>query len=942
MRYNFYRFLILTLTLILFNVSFPVSAQPITVSPGQSIQTVINSAPAGSTIQIAAGTFNGNISINKPLTLIGAGSGDNPAIDTIIVGSLTFTSSIPANTSASGSELQNFRITGNGNGINLAGELPLSDITLDNMALVGNISYGFAVGRDITNLTILNSNISHNLNSSGNGVGLRIASDRSINGLHIENTIFEGNKQGIYAEIGATPPLSVIDDVRIINTSFINNTEKGIYLEKLSNAVFDGVTMTNNGTIPTTVTPIKNAGLDINLKRQAYSNITVRNSTFTGNGLGGHAVIFKARRDTTPQASLSNVTVENVSVINNPGNGIVFGGGSGNYQYENVQNMTVSGSYIYGNGQPELANSQRGLVNAVLYPVNAQNNWWGCNDPTDTNAGCDPIVYSGSNGNTVDHTNPITLELAVSPNGTQCLATFSFKEAGGTVHDIHPTQNLGLSIAEAGHTIDPSATFTNGEATANFNTFWAGYPIVITATLPTGVSIDYPTTCGVPSPEPSYASNPFIGHTFNFDQTTPSHTLTVTNATYGADLDLSSIAVDNPAFSVDIADATIAGLTSANLTMSCVATTAGLHTGTLSIVHNAPNHASPAEYPLTCEVLDPDPLYGSSPAVGGTIGLDDNTPTANVVVANLAYGPTLDITQIEVDNPSAFSHNAGTFALTSQQSDSFDVTCHTTTPGTHTTTLSIHHNGVNEGTPAQYQITCIIPEPVTPTPEVTAEPTVDPTIELNVINIVDENGVVLNGMVYVHDVSKISVHFDRAVFVDNATHPDSATNPANYILLAGASYSTESCVAGVHPDDTSITPINIEYENATNTASLFFDPALEISEYTLIVCATTSIVSAEDPSVHLNNGVDVFINFTIAGDAPATPTAVLTHQPTVAPTDQPTTEPTIAPTSAPTSAPVVPPVAPTASQPEDLGITELPATGETPLWAELLGRWLGR
>src|SRR5687768_3610583 len=49
------------------------AAAEITVAPGQSLQAAIDKAPHGATITLAAGVFDESVTINKPLTLRGAG-----------------------------------------------------------------------------------------------------------------------------------------------------------------------------------------------------------------------------------------------------------------------------------------------------------------------------------------------------------------------------------------------------------------------------------------------------------------------------------------------------------------------------------------------------------------------------------------------------------------------------------------------------------------------------------------------------------------------------------------------------------------------------------------------------------------------------------------------------------------------------------------------------
>ena len=57
------------------NVSVKASSDEISVPAGASIQDAINNASSGATINITSGTYNEFLTINKPLTLLGQGSG---------------------------------------------------------------------------------------------------------------------------------------------------------------------------------------------------------------------------------------------------------------------------------------------------------------------------------------------------------------------------------------------------------------------------------------------------------------------------------------------------------------------------------------------------------------------------------------------------------------------------------------------------------------------------------------------------------------------------------------------------------------------------------------------------------------------------------------------------------------------------------------------------
>ena len=84
-------------TVLVGSAVIPVRAATLTVGPGgyATIQAAVNDAAPGDTISVAAGTYNEQITINKSVSIIGAGSdqtiitGGNPAVLLSATGTVT-------------------------------------------------------------------------------------------------------------------------------------------------------------------------------------------------------------------------------------------------------------------------------------------------------------------------------------------------------------------------------------------------------------------------------------------------------------------------------------------------------------------------------------------------------------------------------------------------------------------------------------------------------------------------------------------------------------------------------------------------------------------------------------------------------------------------------------------------------------------------------------
>jgi hypothetical protein len=280
------------------------------------IQSAVDAANSGDTIEIEAGTYNEEVTIDKPLTLIGAGNSANGTV-------LNTSSSGSGNgitVDASNLTVRNLRITDYSNGIRLKNTH--SNIIFENVDSVGNSNRGMEI-RNSADLDDLELN---NVNFSNNERGIRGATTSSIDGLTITDSSLNNNTQAIYfAQEDSGDPSGRLTDVFISDTEIIDSEQKGIYTTKLSDATFDNITIDGI----TSDTYGYNNGIDINLKYDDYSNITIRDSTVAnvsegdpGTPSASAAVAVKARGSTSDDSSsytsnpatLDDVTIDNVTI----------------------------------------------------------------------------------------------------------------------------------------------------------------------------------------------------------------------------------------------------------------------------------------------------------------------------------------------------------------------------------------------------------------------------------------------------------------------------------------------------------------------------------------------------------------------------------------------------------------------------------------------------
>ncbi len=340
-----------------------------------TIQAAVDAASPGDTINVCAGTYPENVTINKKLVVEGAGAavtivdppatgpaisvtaGGDSAADRLVISDLT--------TTGSGG-------TGNtGTGIRFDGSTTLSHVTLDGVASVLNGGHGVAINHTGTMSDLELTDVD---SSDNGGTGFRVPTSLiSLDGLSITGSTLERNLMGMEVYIAFSPSSQTVSDVLVEDTSFDANTSKGIYAERLDDATFRRISVVGAGTAGGFA-----AGIDINLKFRSYQNITIEDSEITDNGAGdpvnGVGVTVKARDDVGhPQygvlpATLTNVTLEGNTVARNTSDGIRLG--------EPARNNAGPTS-VHVNFNNIETNTGQGIDNQSQALTDGTCNWWG-------------------------------------------------------------------------------------------------------------------------------------------------------------------------------------------------------------------------------------------------------------------------------------------------------------------------------------------------------------------------------------------------------------------------------------------------------------------------------------------------------------------------------------------------------------------------------------
>ncbi len=301
----------------------------------ETIQAAIDAASTGDTISISAGTYTGNIVIDVENLTIVAEEG------AVLQGTFRAdnTGSNPATSIGADESVADylFRTTAYSGASGAGVTIQADGVTIQTLEVRG-YNTGIELGNGTDGASLTDMTITETV------VGIRKGSGAAVTDLTVTGGEITDSSFGIYIAKESAAGLD-LDGLTITGTSFSDLTQKGIYVETLSDATISGITMTDVGELgrgPAFGGTLVNGnlggfggGIDINLKwdhdgvDSSYSNITIEDFTFTNVGVsnggvegapshfGGAAIAIKARDDAPSYSSPESASYSGSVVVQN-------------------------------------------------------------------------------------------------------------------------------------------------------------------------------------------------------------------------------------------------------------------------------------------------------------------------------------------------------------------------------------------------------------------------------------------------------------------------------------------------------------------------------------------------------------------------------------------------------------------------------------------------
>ncbi|MDQ6802230.1 MAG: right-handed parallel beta-helix repeat-containing protein, partial [Acidobacteriota bacterium] len=338
------------------NVTNAAGCSDTTGRPYCTINAAIVAAASGDTIQIAAGTYAGNITaFSKSLTFIGAGSTTS---GTVITKPVTYSGVGPLS-------ISNVRISSANSNLKLNGTGNFSGLTLSDDVFVGNgnADHGVFIKQNgtVSNVTVTNCT-STNHGQSGMLIQPGTGAATAVDHVTVTGSTFDTN--GEYG-LRIDPHVTALT---VSISSLTNNAIDGLVLLDAS-----GVTLTN-----LTITGNRNGILLIPLvSPQAISNITMTNVYASSNTKFISGQFGSGLNLTGTSGPISQISVTGSTFSSNGIHGVVTAGA--------VSQVTIDCGVIAGNVQEGIHE-----VSSPSAQLVAKHVYWGCSTGPNT-AGCSTV-----------------------------------------------------------------------------------------------------------------------------------------------------------------------------------------------------------------------------------------------------------------------------------------------------------------------------------------------------------------------------------------------------------------------------------------------------------------------------------------------------------------------------------------------------------------------
>lgn len=196
-----------------------------------SVQSGVASVATGGIVNVASGLYAEQVTIDKRLHLVGAGSGAVAGSSTIVSNSAWPVVKITANGLGDGDRLLlgDLRVTGATGGNQANSAIQIADggsyLTLTNVAVVGNATSGIRMdttSRTVTNIVFQSCHISGNSH-----IGLNQLDTVKVRGMRLEDCALNTNNIGFYSSGDLT-------GLTVDGGTFIGNTDSGFHSLKFN------------------------------------------------------------------------------------------------------------------------------------------------------------------------------------------------------------------------------------------------------------------------------------------------------------------------------------------------------------------------------------------------------------------------------------------------------------------------------------------------------------------------------------------------------------------------------------------------------------------------------------------------------------------------------------------------------------------------------------